>query len=243
MNNGSMITNHTCKPFAGLGLKSAFWTVNTETILGTWAVLGLIIIASLYIRKCLRNENSYTRFAVLSYVQTFQDLLTQAIQSCPARHLGMIATLFTFIFLCNTIQFFPWFEEPTKDLNTTLALGLISFLYVHGTSIYTKGFRHYMKHYFEPFVFMFPLHVVGAISSIISISFRLFGNIFGGFIISTLYNRVLSGSALAQTLGLISGTNFCIFLFFGILEGIIQAFVFTMLTLTYLSMEIAQEHD
>lgn len=243
MNNSSMIHSHTWHPFAQFGLHGNFWTLQADTLIATWFILGLITLTSLYISRCLKNEKSLVRWIVLQYTKTFKDLLVQSIQACPPGHLSMIASFFTFIFLCNTIQFFPWFEEPTKDLNTTVALGLISFLYVHGSSIRTKGFLHYLHHYIEPFVFMFPLHVIGAISSIISISFRLFGNIFGGFIISSLYSKILSGSTIAQIIGLASGANFFIFLIFGIFEGLIQAFVFTMLTLTYLSMEIAPEKD
>jgi len=238
MQNQGMLHSHVWKPFTTLGLTSSFWTLQADTLISTWVILAIITIVSLYVYRCLQNPESKTRWAVLQYVQAFRDLLQQSIQACPINHLAMIASLFTFILLCNTIQVIPWLEEPTKDLNTTFALGLIAFFYVHGTSIRTNGFLHYLKHYIEPFFLMFPLHIIGAISSIISLSFRLFGNIYGGFIISSLYSTVLSGSIIAQTIGLITGANIIMLLLFGIFEGLIQAFVFTMLTLTYLSMEI-----
>lgn len=245
MHNSPMLHHHTCKPLASWGLDSKFWTLQTDILISTWAILIIIMIASWYIKQCLKNEQSLVRWIVLQYVQTFKDLLVQSIRSCPVNHLAMIGSLFSFILLCNTIQVIPWFEEPTADLNTTFALGLISFFYVHSNSIRAKGLKHYVMHYFQPFIFMFPLHVIGVISSILSISFRLFGNIYGGFIISSLYTKMLSGSLLAQTLGLISGSNMAMLLVFGIFEGIIQAFVFTMLTMTYLSMEIVPDepHD
>lgn len=243
MHSQSMLHHHVWKPFAALGLHDKFWTLQTDTLISTWVILGIITIVSFYISRCLKNENSLVRWAVVQYVQAFRDLLLQSIRSCPINHLAMIASLFTFILLCNTIQVLPWLEEPTKDLNTTFALGLISFLYVHGSSIRKKGMLHYLAHYFEPFILMFPLHVIGAISSIISLSFRLFGNIFGGFIISSLYSSMMAGSVVAQTIGLITGANIIMLLLFGIFEGLIQAFVFTMLTMTYLSMEILPEEE
>lgn len=243
MANSSMMHQHVFQPFAYFGLHHSFFNIQADTLISTWAVIGIITIISIVINRSLKNENSSIRFAALVYVRTFQDLITQSIQSCPLQHLAMVGSFFTFIFLCNTIQFIPWLEEPTKDLNTTLALGLISFFYVQINAIQFKGFKGYAKHYIEPFVFMLPLHIIGAISSIISISFRLFGNIFGGFIISSLYSKMISSSAIAQCLGIFSGANLFIFLVFGIFEGLIQAFVFTMLTLTYLSMEIAPESD
>lgn len=237
------VAHHTWQPLAHWGFDAKFWTLQMDTLISTWVILGIIFILSIFISRCLANEKSLVRYVVISYVKIFQDLLQQSIQACPENHLSMITSIFSFIVLCNTIQIIPWLEEPTKDLNTTLAFGLISFLYVHSNAIRAKGFKHYIAHYFEPFFLMFPLHVIGTFSSIISISFRLFGNIFGGFIISSLYTNMMSGSAILQMIGLASGANMVMLLIFGIFEGFIQAFVFTMLTLTYLSMQIMPEDE
>lgn len=231
------------KPFERFGFLHKFWHLKADTLISTWIILAIIFISSWYISRCLKNEKSLVRWLVLQYVQTFKDLIEQSLKNCSLTNLAMIGSIFTFIFMCNTIQFIPWLEEPTKDLNTTFALGLLSFLFVQTSSIRINGLWHYIRHYFEPFFLMFPLHIIGAISSIISLSFRLFGNIFGGFIISSLYAQALSGSITYQIAGILSGTNIIIFLIFGIAEGLIQAFVFTMLTLTYLSMEIAPEDE
>lgn len=243
MHNQAMSEHSTWTPLKSFGLTHNFWTIQAETLISTWIILGLLLILSWYVSRCLKNEQSLVGWAVIKYVQQFKDLIQQSLKSCPLQHLAMIGSFFTFVLMCNTIQFIPWLEEPTKDINTTLALGIISFLYVHGSSIKVNGFWHYLQHYFEPFFIMFPLHVIGNISTVISLAFRLFGNIYGGFIISSLYSNLLSGSAILQTLGIVSGFNFIIFLIFGIAEGMIQAFVFTMLTLTYLSMEIAPNDD
>jgi len=243
MQSHNTLTKHVWKPFTSFNLTGEFWQLEPETLISTWVILGLIFIASLYISKCLHNEHSKVRYVVLQYVKAFQDLLVQSLNTCPVNHLVLICSLFTFILLCNTIQIIPWLEEPTKDLNTTFALGLVSFFYVQINSIKAKGFKHYVLHYFEPFALMFPLHVIGTLSSILSISFRLFGNIFGGCIISSLYADLLSGSILGQTIGLLSGLNISMLLMFGIFEGVIQAFVFTMLTLTYLSMAILPDEN
>ena len=88
---------------------------------------------------------------------------------------------------------------------------------------------------------MFPLHVIGKLATIVSISFRLFGNIFGGAIIAHIYLSSIEGSLLWELLGILTGTNLIITIFFGLFEGFLQAFVFSMLSLTYLS--IAINHD
>ena len=88
---------------------------------------------------------------------------------------------------------------------------------------------------------MLPLNIVGKIATVVSLSFRLFGNIFGGFIIATIYLKLIEGSILAETIGMFSGVALVITLFFGLFEGFLQAFVFSMLTLTYLSIALQGE--
>src|SRR6185436_19701385 len=104
---------------------------------------------------------------------------------------------------CNTAPLIPWLEEPTRDLNTALALGIISFLYVQLVAVQTRGIFFYIKDFFQPFFIMLPLNVIGKLSSIVSISFRLFGNIFGGAIITKLYFTFISGSIILETMGLL----------------------------------------
>lgn len=243
MDNNAMLHGHEWKIFARFGLHNPFWTIQADTVIATSFILFLIIIVSIYVHYCLKNEHSKVRFVALQYVQSFRDLVRQTLKSAPQNHVSFIGSLFTFILLCNCVQIFPTLEEPTKDLNTTLALGLISFFYAQGYGLYTHGIKNYIKAYFDPFFVMFPLNVVGTLTSIISLSFRLYGNIFGGFVISSLYTTMISGSMILQILALVSGLNIAILLIFGLFEGVIQAFVFSMLTLTYLSIEIMPEDE
>ena len=243
MDNHNVLTGPQAQPFAQYGLTHSFWTINTETLISTVVVTCIIILFCFFARHALSKKKGVARFIILKYVDGLKDLIHQTLQSSPIEHLAFIGSLFTFILLCNTISLLPFLEEPTKDLNTTLALGLISFFYVQGHSIKHNGLYLYVEEYFEPFFLMFPLNLMGTLTSIISLSFRLFGNIFGGYIISSLYFKLLSGSVVLEILGLISGANVFILIIFGMFEGIIQAFVFSMLTLTYLSMEIASEEE
>jgi F-type H+-transporting ATPase subunit a len=110
-------------------------------------------------------------------------------------------------------------------------------------TIATLGLRAYIKEYFDPIFIMLPLNIVGKFASIISMAFRLYGNIFGGSTIATIYFSILHGSTLFQTIGLLSGINLIVLLFFGLFEGAIQAFVFAMLTITYLSIAVSSEQS
>lgn len=243
MQNHNVLTGHQWQPLVEYGWQHHFWTLNTDTLTGSFIVTMLLISFALYAQYTLQKNNSIAKFLILKYVEIFQDLLQQTLQSAPVEHLAFIGSLFSFIFCCNIISIIPFIEEPTKDLNTTLALGLLSFLYVQGNGIYHKGLVAYAKDFIQPFFLMFPLHVIGKLTSILSLSFRLFGNIFGGYIISTLWFKLIASSWITQCLGLLLGANLFLQLAFCIFEGSIQAFVFSMLTLTYLSMEIGPEES
>ena len=234
------------QPLSYLGFNHPFFSVNSNTIINTWIVLGALILLIALARWSLNYKSSAGRYIVLSYIRSFVDLCSQSFGHFSFSHTAFIVSIFTFIILCNCIAVLPWVEEPTKDLNTTLALGILSFMYIQIAAIKNHGFLGYLKEYFLPFFFMFPLHVIGKISTIISISFRLFGNIFGGATIVHIYTAVLQTSWLLELGGLLSGINILVVGFFILFEGFLQAFVFTMLTMTYLAIALSHEeidHD
>ncbi|MFH1378226.1 MAG: F0F1 ATP synthase subunit A [Planctomycetota bacterium] len=127
----------------------------------------------------------------------------------------------------------PAFAEPTKNLNVPLGLALLFFIITLSTQIRRHGFLAPIKELFSPFFVMFPLNCIGKLAEVASISFRLFGNIFGGVVIAI----VVAG--LIHELVLPIGLD----LFFGVFVGTVQAFVFTMLSLTYFTMTVGPDED
>jgi F-type H+-transporting ATPase subunit a len=130
----------------------------------------------------------------------------------------------------------PAFEEPTTDLTLPATLAIIFVVALgHGSGIRFHGVRGYLGEYFSPGgiigIGMFPLNVVGKLAELISISFRIFGNIFGGAIIMSVVSGLLYHFLVP--IGMYG--------YFSVFCGTIQAFVFTMLATTYISMEAAEE--
>ena len=130
----------------------------------------------------------------------------------------------------------PQFEEPTTDLTLPATLAVIFVLILgHGSGIRYHGIFGYLKEYFSPGgiigIGMFPLNVVGKAAELISLSFRIFGNIFGGAIIMSVVSGLLY--YFVVPIGMYG--------YFSVFAGTIQAFVFTMLATTYISMEAAEE--
>lgn len=233
------------QPLRWLGLTNSFFTLSEKeihVIFQTWIILGLILAFCLFARLALTRGWKIPRYLALSFVKSFISMCNQSMGTFIYKHFVFITSIFTFILFCNTIPIIPWMEEPTQNINTTLALSIISFLYVQYQGIRVHGILGYLKEYIDPLPPMAPLHVVGKIASIVSMAFRLFGNIFGGSVILGLWTTgVLKQHVLLEILGLVTGLNFLILFFFGIFEGFLQAFVFTMLSLTYLSIAISQE--
>lgn len=232
------------QPLKWLGLTNSFFTLGSfeiHVIIQTWIVLGLIFVFCLVAKWALQKKWPIARYLVLTFIKSFMSMCTQSMGNFIYKHYAFITSIFIFILFCNIVPVIPWMEEPTRDLNTTLALSIISFLYVQYQGIKAHGILGYLKEYIDPLPPMAPLHVVGKLASIVSMAFRLFGNIFGGNVILTLWSGVLKSHVIVQILGLGLGLNFLIMFFFGIFEGFLQSFVFTMLSLTYLSIAVYKE--
>ena len=202
---------------------------NTETILMTWIVMAaLILFGFLATRKINFIPNPFQVVGEL-LVGTFYGLTKEALnEEMAKKYFPMFCTLFMFVLLANWLGVIPKLSEPTKDLNTPLGLGIMGFLIAHHSGIMTKGFKAYIKEYFEPIFFMAPLNVIGELAKVVSISFRLFGNIMGGAIIILVVSHLIYNVGLPPLL-------IC---FFSLFIGTIQAFVFTMLTLVYISVQV-----
>lgn len=229
-------------PFKQYGFTHSFFNITTDTIIATWAVLFLIFLLIVFGRLFFKNKKGRMHYVLITATESFMDVCTQTLGTFNFHHFSFIFTFFIFILLCNTLSIFPHLEEPTADLSTTLALGVLSFLYTNYYAIKTHGIKEYMKEFFQPFFVMFPLNVVGKFASIISMSFRLFGNMLGGSVISNIYMSATSSHWIGVVINF-CGFNLIMACFFTLFAGGIQAFVFAMLSLTYLSLGIQGEHS
>lgn len=204
-------------------------TFNLDAIVMTWIV---ILILFFFGHAATRNRSRVPGpFQVIGemFVSNLYGLTEDALdKEMSKKYAPLICALFMFLLISNWIGAIPHFHEPTKDLNTPLSLGILGFFIAHYAGIKTKGFKNYAKEYFEPIFLMMPLNVIGELAKVVSISFRLFGNIMGGSII------VLVVSYLTYSILLPPFLN-AFFVFF---IGAIQAFVFTMLTLVYISVQV-----
>ncbi|MCK4654109.1 MAG: F0F1 ATP synthase subunit A [Candidatus Cloacimonetes bacterium] len=193
----------------------------------------LLLFIALSIRKKLFGRPSKPQILFEMIYTSLEQFVSETLGKDKVHYTPYIVTLFIFIWVSNLIGLIPipGFMEPTRNLNVPLGLGVFVVAIVHITAIKVKGLWGHLKNYINPVKNpLFLLDIVGEMSKVVSISFRLFGNVLGGAIIilvvSSLVNFVVFPIGLSM--------------FFGIFVGTIQAFVFTMLALTYIGVEITE---
>ena len=150
-------------------------------------------------------------------------------------YMPLIASLAIVIFVSNMIGVIPGFEAPTSNINFTLSLALIVFVYYNYVGIKKNGFINYFKHFMGPMPIlaplMFPIEIISHFSRIISLSFRLFGSIRG----DDMFLMVL----LMLVPWLLPLPGFFLLTAFGFL----QAFIFSLLTYVYIAGSVMMEHE
>ncbi len=202
---------------------------NLEVIIMTWTVMAVLIFFGFASSKKRALLPGPVQALGELFVSSLYQLTVDALDEEMARTYGPLTiTLFMFLLLSNWFGIIPHLEEPTKDLNTPLSLGIMGFFIAHYAGIKSKGIGPYLKAYCEPIFFMAPLNVIGELAKVVSISFRLFGNIMGGAIIILVVSYLTYSILLPPFL----------YFFFGLFVGTIQAFVFTMLTIVYISVQV-----
>lgn len=211
----------------------------SETVSVTWYLMGVIILLAWLGTRNMKMIPGKKQLIVETLVKTINNLTKQTMGEQNIKFAPYIGTLLIFLAVAN-LSGLLGLRPPTADINTTLALALMTFVMIHGFAIRSKGVVRYVKGYFEPFFLLFPLNLLGEMATPISLSFRLFGNIVGGMIIMTLlYGALTSATAGLLHIGapiLAVGIPAVFHIYFDVFSGLLQSFIFTMLTMVFISM-------
>ncbi len=205
------------------------------TIIVSWIVIALLVSFALVLRRSLHQEveEKPNRIQALLdiLIDLFKGQLTSNFSSDKMAHelFAFVSTVFLYVLLCNWISLIPYFDSPTKDLNVALSMSILVFVMSQLLAARAKGTRKYLKGFFEPYPFMFPINIMGEIAKPISHGFRLFGNMFGGAIlIGLVYSFSITRWGFPVLLNV----------YFGIFSGFVQAFVFAILTVAYINVAV-----
>lgn len=199
------------------------------TIFYTWVVMALLTVASMIITRNLRPDVPPNRW------RTTLEVIVQGIQGQiheiapgPSRHLLYFAgTLFLFVAMSNLLLVVPGFEPPTASLSTTTALALSVLFAVPLFGVTSRGLGGYLRTYLEPSFIMLPFNIISEFSRGISLAIRLYGNI-------------MSGAVIAAILLTVAPFFFPVVMdVLGLLTGVIQAYIFSILATVYISSATA----
>jgi F-type H+-transporting ATPase subunit a len=226
-------------------------SVHADTILTTWLVMLVSLAFFWYLGRSYNSNRVNKRQATFEGIVNYlADLTSSTIGKHGERFVPIFIGMFFFIFILNQIGFFPFKElglpfggSPTADLNTTVAFALLVFFGIQFVAIRQSGIKAY-AHLFKPFVFLFPLNVVEELARPVVLALRLFFNIFVGELLLFVIATIIRSNVRVGPVNLSIGAAVIPFVlqFFNFFVGSLQAFVFTLLSIVYLSLATAEEH-
>lgn len=209
---------------------------NSDTLLNTGLVCAGLLALALVLRSQLHSgAPSPLQNATEALVEYIGGLANASMMGRGINLAPLAITLFIFLLLANWLGLVPKLKSPTNDWNTTLSLALMTFLLVQFYSIRKRGLGGFFKHLFlqPPF---FPLSVIDELAKPITLSFRLYFNIFVGELLLTLIILLVPPW--------ISWLPGAVWTLFSLFVGAVQAFIFTVLTISYIAVatEVAEGH-
>ncbi len=195
------------------------------TLFYTWLLMAVLILGSWLATHHLSTGPHIGRTqAVLEIlVGSFKQQIKDVANDNPLKYLSFISTLFVFIAFSNLLSIIPWFQQPTASLSTTSAFAFCVFIAIPYYGIVNAGVRGYFKKFVSPTPILLPLNILSDFSSTFALAFRLYGNMLsGGVIVSVVMMLVPFFVPLPVQL-------------LGLLTGMIQAYIFALLAIVYVS--------
>lgn len=230
------INNHVTRKVFGLSIElDIVWS---SLIAGAI----VIVLGLLTARKATSGVPGKLQLFFETVVDQVNQLVESTVGPSGTRIVPLALTLFLFILTANWLEVIPsilrtgkteYLPAPTASVNLTYAMALIVIVIVHAASIRARGLRGYVKHYFQPFPFFFPINVIEEITKPITLALRLFGNLFAGTLMLLLIAALLP--VFVVPVADVAWKLFDMFI------GFIQAFIFALLTIVYYGMATSVE--
>ncbi len=211
-------------------------------------IVVLAVVSILGTRRLSKIPTTRSQGMLELIVSSLNNFVVGIIGPGGEKYTPFIGTLFIYILTMNLLGLVPGFKAPTSGLSITVALALIVFAMYNYYGIKESGFVPYMKHLIgEPLwlaPLMFPIHVIGELARPLSLSIRLFGNVFGEETILV----ILAGMSFAlikyHGIPVVTVPVQFPLMVFAVFTSFVQALVFSMLTTIYISIAVAghEEH-
>ena len=213
-------TAFTIPVFGGIGIP--------ESVAVTWIIMAVLVVLSICLTRNLKVVPTGKRqIAVEVCVNWVYKFLYEILGEHGKRYIPYLGTVLIYIGISNLIGLVG-FKPPTKDLNVTAALAIMSIVLIEYSGVHAKGPKKFVKSFAEPMAIIAPLNVLELFIKPLSLCMRLFGNVLGAFVVMELIKQVMP---------ILLPIPFS--MYFDIFDGLIQAYVFVFLTSLFMkeSME------
>jgi F-type H+-transporting ATPase subunit a len=232
-------------------------TFNSDTIWAT-IIAGAIVVGLGFVLRSQMTKRSEDH--VPTKLQILWETIVGQVETQVEDNLGRVhpfvvplaVALFFFILIANWLEMVPsqphsteYLPSPTADTNLTYAMAIIVIVGVWSYGIRTKGWKGYFSHFLQPYPWMLPLNVLEELIKPITLALRLFGNIFAGGIMLALIGGLVSWKLFGglPVGGILAVVGNILWKLFDMAIGVIQAFIFALLTVLYFGMAAAGHGD
>lgn len=213
----------------------------TETVVYSWVIIGVIVVAAIALRFATAKAYAANDQIPVGLANV-AEIITGGINDFTKSNLHhhwkpfapYIATIGIFLAIANTIGMYGFgLKPPTRDFNLPFALATMTTFLVIFSSIHYKGALGYLKSFFQPVWWLFPIKIIEVFARWISLTARLFGNVLAAFIIMELLVEVMQW-VFTKIFIIGPGIPAIFSFYFDIFDGLLQALVFTFLTTLYI---------
>ena len=205
--------------------------LDLKMVIMTWIVMAIIILIAWMARRDISWIPKGWQNVMEYLLEFIQGVIKGGIGEKGLKYTYFFSSLFLFIIISNMLGLVPGLSSPTKDINITAALAVTWTIWLQIVSIQAVGFKNYVKHYFQPFAPFVVIHLLDLVTRPLSLAIRLYANIVAGEILLEVLTK--NFPILVPDLWMV----------LSIFIGCIQAYLFTILTVSYTALSVSHEDN
>lgn len=200
-----------------------------ESCVITWVIIAvLVILCKIFVRN-LKTVPTGAQLLIEMLITWLNNFFVDIMGQKGKKYLPFLETLIIYIGVSNVIGLFG-LRPPTKDLNVTAGLAIMSIIYIQYCGIKENGVKRWLRSFKEPMPLLLPINIMELIIKPLSLCMRLFGNVLGAFVIMELVKLCIP-----------VGVPLILSLYFDVFDGLIQAYVFVFLTSLFMAEAMEEE--
>jgi F-type H+-transporting ATPase subunit a len=198
----------------------------SRAVVTTWSIMAILVLVSWIGLRRPSDKGGSLQTVLEIVVEAIASQVREIMRRDPWPYMPLLATLFVFLVVANLSAVIPGAKPPTAQIETPAMLAAIVFVSVHVFGVRAKGLKAYLRHYTQPSLFLFPLNVLSEITRTFSLMVRLFGNI-------------MSHEFMLAIVLFLAGLLVPVpFMLLGILIGLVQAYIFTVLAAVFIGAAV-----